>query len=1061
MKRPTKKSSVTKSKSKKKSPLLKYQTAGFGGSDSYSGFDKALNYEGLDFNFTPSSDPALASPQRYEGASVMPGSSSQAMPTASSPSAGAIAGSVAGAVSGIGSSVMAGLQDTSVKDPSGYFNQSTVNRIERARKGQKEAGIASGIGTTISSIAPMTGPAAPFLLAIGALTTAGSEIARASYKGTEGKTIGDYDERVRQRNLQKQRRNRILQQQKMYSQPNYYDLAEKRRPKKYMGGGFTKVTGPSHENGGVPMDLSGDGVIDSELEGGEIIETMKGGGRSGQKYIWSDHLKKGGKSFAKTFEEMKRKGKSQAEIEGLRVDQEIAANRDPNMLYAKYGGMTKYQTAGLEAITPNYRLQYDSIPYPNVGAAQMYNDPYANKQKYPVPSGMQFNKRDSILGKRDRGIELTAKEIQYLGPESDRDFGVGLGRQPWGVDPNKVDRVQRIESKQNGGRILDPSYGDLMKGDTHKYTESQTSNAVNSLYNRRKPVETKRAFEDHSEFEQQLIGLVSGSSTKPKYTPYVPQYQNLQNQSYRRNGVDVTQRTPNYASPNMSDTINYTDATGKKITKNNPYANFEGSTGNTAQRYNDPFADKNLHPVPKDIEFTRRDSLLGIRDRNLPLSAEEIKYLGAEADRNYKVPVRKNGGMMKYGYGGKMNYMEEGGKLPKDVLKSRLESHMSEGEAQNYLDSYKGGGLWANIHAKRERIKKGSGEKMRKPGSEGAPTAKALRESKRDGGLPKYQTGTTYTVQSGDTLSGIAQAQGIADYNEIYNLNKGVIGSDPNMIKPGQVLTIPGAAPAAPASTVSGMSPALKAAWTNPPLKGTGLPATTPATTTPPPKGSKSIRKELPYGIAAAGALGQIATVASIDAKKGVAPINVAYIKPPEEESFTRVRDTGKAGREAERRATIREINKATGPQKFALADQARATLLREEEKAKANIDAMNTKIEQAEITLNTSRKDSIDFKNSEIALQNATSARNEALRVLESVNNKKKAYGDIFRGATKDILQYYAAEELARATEGERGVMGRFYNNPYDKFAKQYKKQNPGASPQETYAAFQTSLTV
>jgi len=31
-------------------------------------------------------------------------------------------------------------------------------------------------------------------------------------------------------------------------------------------------------------------------------------------------------------------------------------------------------------------------------------------------------------------------------------------------------------------------------------------------------------------------------------------------------------------------------------------------------------------------------------------------------------------------------------------------------------------GLYANIHAKRKRIKAGSGEKMRKPGSKGAPT---------------------------------------------------------------------------------------------------------------------------------------------------------------------------------------------------------------------------------------------------------------------------------------------------------------------------------------------------
>ena len=37
--------------------------------------------------------------------------------------------------------------------------------------------------------------------------------------------------------------------------------------------------------------------------------------------------------------------------------------------------------------------------------------------------------------------------------------------------------------------------------------------------------------------------------------------------------------------------------------------------------------------------------------------------------------------------------------------------------------------LYANIHAKQERIKQGSGEKMRKPGTKGAPTAKAFKES--------------------------------------------------------------------------------------------------------------------------------------------------------------------------------------------------------------------------------------------------------------------------------------------------------------------------------------------
>ena len=38
-------------------------------------------------------------------------------------------------------------------------------------------------------------------------------------------------------------------------------------------------------------------------------------------------------------------------------------------------------------------------------------------------------------------------------------------------------------------------------------------------------------------------------------------------------------------------------------------------------------------------------------------------------------------------------------------------------------------GLYANIHAKRKRIKAGSGEKMRKPGAKGAPSAADFRRS--------------------------------------------------------------------------------------------------------------------------------------------------------------------------------------------------------------------------------------------------------------------------------------------------------------------------------------------
>ena len=38
-------------------------------------------------------------------------------------------------------------------------------------------------------------------------------------------------------------------------------------------------------------------------------------------------------------------------------------------------------------------------------------------------------------------------------------------------------------------------------------------------------------------------------------------------------------------------------------------------------------------------------------------------------------------------------------------------------------------GLYANINAKRKRIKAGSGEKMRKPGTKGAPSAKDFKDA--------------------------------------------------------------------------------------------------------------------------------------------------------------------------------------------------------------------------------------------------------------------------------------------------------------------------------------------
>lgn len=49
----------------------------------------------------------------------------------------------------------------------------------------------------------------------------------------------------------------------------------------------------------------------------------------------------------------------------------------------------------------------------------------------------------------------------------------------------------------------------------------------------------------------------------------------------------------------------------------------------------------------------------------------------------------------------------------------------------------------------------------------------------------------TYTVQPGDTLAGIAARLGIRDWRSLYEANRGVIGPDPDIIQPGQVLVVP------------------------------------------------------------------------------------------------------------------------------------------------------------------------------------------------------------------------------------------------------------------------------
>jgi hypothetical protein len=76
-------------------------------------------------------------------------------------------------------------------------------------------------------------------------------------------------------------------------------------------------------------------------------------------------------------------------------------------------------------------------------------------------------------------------------------------------------------------------------------------------------------------------------------------------------------------------------------------------------------------------------------------------------------------------------------------------------------------GLYANIHAKQERIAEGSGEKMRKPGSKGAPTAAAFKESAKTAKMKSG--GVSLSIGRGEKLpaskgAGLTE-KGRAKYN--------------------------------------------------------------------------------------------------------------------------------------------------------------------------------------------------------------------------------------------------------------------------------------------------------
>ena len=107
------------------------------------------------------------------------------------------------------------------------------------------------------------------------------------------------------------------------------------------------------------------------------------------------------------------------------------------------------------------------------------------------------------------------------------------------------------------------------------------------------------------------------------------------------------------------------------------------------------------------------------KTRMVPTDKNVVKNEAAEYDSGWKKSPKDR----KDQYGNPVKAKN----VPKQLAKMGMKQHDKDDKKKN--ENVEEGGLWANIHAKRKRIKNGSGERMRKPGSKGAPTDKDFKDA--------------------------------------------------------------------------------------------------------------------------------------------------------------------------------------------------------------------------------------------------------------------------------------------------------------------------------------------
>jgi hypothetical protein len=293
-------------------------------------------------------------------------------------------------------------------------------------------------------------------------------------------------------------------------------------------------------------------------------------------------------------------------------------------------------------------------------------------------------------------------------------------------DPKAVISVERItpaeKKKELRAKVAEEDLNELDK----KTMSSYVKKAVNDLDNR--------------SFTQ---GMRDNS---PKYTS--ADAKNNAKIRARRAGID---RAVNKMSEDQAAIDAYLKK-GGKITKGPP-AKAQGAHGDTSMasgiagqlskadtsRFKTQKKIKSMEDVEQVDEISKRAKAAYTR-----VAARDLHHQGSKAaqgvannDREAIKKADRNINNRLQGIDRATKSLQKEGAMKRmatqDAEKERLGPRKVKGDG---LDTFKKKpvsegekGLWDNIHAKRKRIEAGSGEKMRKPGSKGAPTAADLKRS--------------------------------------------------------------------------------------------------------------------------------------------------------------------------------------------------------------------------------------------------------------------------------------------------------------------------------------------